>query len=207
MNQQPKLDQTDLLIITQVLVDAKMSYSELGQSIFVSGGTVHVRLNKLQEYGIITGSTLKVNFRVLGYEVLAFVGIHLAKSSSYKQVIKILETIPEIVNARYYTIGEYSIFIQLMCTDSDHLREVLSNQIGLIEGIQRTETFLSLEEVIQRRPQVISDDLQTRCCCDCLFRIPFDSNHLLGFLRSESRKINKDRCSKCILCHTSVSKG
>jgi len=157
MNSKPILDQTDLLIISKMLEEAKTPYAELGKELLVSGGTIHVRHNKLKELGIITGSTLKVNFQALGYEICAFVGINLTKSAFYDHVLKTLKTIPEIVSA-HYTTGQYSIFVKLMCKDSAQLREVLSKQIGLIEGIKSTETFLSLDEPINRMPQVISSE-------------------------------------------------
>jgi len=123
------LDQVDLLILSKMLEEARTTYAELGKEIFVSGGTVHVRLNKLKDLGIITGSTLKVDFKLLGYEICAFIGIHLIKSAFYKDVVKALRTIPEVVNA-HYTTGQYSIFAQVRCTDSENLRSVLSEQIG-----------------------------------------------------------------------------
>lgn len=150
------LDETDLRIISIMLEDAKTSYAEIGQQLFVSGGTVHVRLKKLTEMGIITGSKLKVNFSKLGFDIIAFIGIFLEKSQYYNNVIADLKNIPEVVSA-HYTTGNYSIFARIMCTDTDHLREILSNKIQLIEGIQRTETFISLEESINRPPMVIED--------------------------------------------------
>ena len=148
------LDETDLRIISIMLEDAKTSYAEIGQKLFVSGGTVHVRLKKLTELGIITGSKLKVDFTKLGYDITAFIGIFLEKSQYYTQVISDLKKIPEIVSA-HYTTGNYSIFARIICQDTNHLREILSNKIQKIEGIQRTETFISLEESISRPPQVI----------------------------------------------------
>lgn len=148
------LDETDLRIISIMLEDAKTSYAEIGQKLFVSGGTVHVRLKKLTELGIITGSKLKVDFTKLGYDITAFIGIFLEKSQYYTQVISDLKNIPEIVSA-HYTTGNYSIFARIICQDTNHLREILSNKIQKIEGIQRTETFISLEESINRPPQVI----------------------------------------------------
>jgi len=157
MKTKHNLDEVDLLILSKMLEEARTTYAEIGQEIFVSGGTVHVRLNKLKDLGIITGSTLKVDFKLLGYEICAFIGIHLIKSAFYEQVLRTLKTIPEVINA-HYTTGQYSIFAELKCTDSENLRSVLSEQIGLIEGIQTTETFLSLEEPINRQPQIISED-------------------------------------------------
>jgi len=154
-NSKSTLDQVDLLIISKMLEEAKTPYAELGKELFVSGGTIHVRHNKLKELGIITGSTLKVNFQALGFELCVFVGIYLTKSAFYDHVLRTLKTIPEIVSA-HYTTGQYSIFVKLMCKDSEQLREILSRQIGMIEGIKSTETFISLDEPINRMPQVVS---------------------------------------------------
>lgn len=140
-----------------MLEDAKTSYAEIGKELHVSGGTVHVRLKKLSEMGVITGSKLKVDFSKLGFDVIAFVGIFLEKSQYYANVIADLKEIPEVISA-HYTTGNYSIFTQILCRDTDHLREVLSSKVQQIEGIQRTETFISLEESIHRPPMVIGKE-------------------------------------------------
>ena len=138
-----KLDNTDLRIIAMMLEDAKTSYAEIGKELHVSGGTVHVRLKKLSEMGVITGSKLKVDFSKLGFDVIAFVGIFLEKSQFYSDVIADLRNIPEVISA-HYTTGNYSIFTKILCRDTDHLREVLSSKVQQIDGIQRTETFTFL---------------------------------------------------------------
>ena len=96
-----------------------------------------------------------MDFTKLGYDVIAFVGIFLEKSQYYSQVISSLNEITEVVSA-HYTTGNYSIFARLICRDTDHLREILSTKVQQIEGIQRTETFISLEESINRPPSVIN---------------------------------------------------
>ena len=105
--------------------------------------------------GVITGSKLKVDFSKLGFDVIAFVGIFLEKSQFYANVIADLKEIPEVISA-HYTTGNYSIFTQILCRDTDHLREILSTKVQQIEGIQRTETFISLEESIHRPPLVVN---------------------------------------------------
>jgi Lrp/AsnC family transcriptional regulator for asnA, asnC and gidA len=149
MKKNLELDEIDLNILSILMHDAKTSYAEIGKKLFVSGGTVHVRLKKLMDSGIITGSKLHVDFQKLGYDVIAFLGIYLEKSQLYEQVLDGLKQIPEVVGA-HYTTGVYSIFARVICKDTDHLRRVLSEKIQAIPGIQRTETFISLEESISR---------------------------------------------------------
>ena len=144
-----ELDKTDLKILTELVADAKTPYTEVAERIPVSGGTVHVRMKKLERMGIVKGATLTLDLARLGYDITAFIGIYLERSMLYDQVAEALSEIPEILNL-HYTTGEYSIFARIACRDTQHLREVLHQKIQRIEGITRTETFISLEERFNR---------------------------------------------------------
>jgi len=150
------LDKLDLQIIQEMMVTAEISYADLGKKLFVSGGTIHVRIKKLQEAGIVTGTRLNVDLKQLGYDVIAFIGIYLEKSSLYDQVAKELYKIPQIVRLNY-TTGNYSMFAEIVCKDINQLRFVLHDELQKIKGIERTETFISLEESINRNVQVYSE--------------------------------------------------
>ncbi len=144
-----EIDSIDLKILSELLKDAKTPYTEVAKRVFVSGGTVHVRMKKLEDMGIVKGATLNLDFQQLGYDITAFLGIYLAKSSLYDDVSAQLAEIPEILNL-HYTTGSYSIFAKMTCRDTKHLREILHDKVQQIEGVTRTETFISLEEKINR---------------------------------------------------------
>ena len=108
MKPKHELDDIDLNIISIMLDDAKTSYADIGAKLFISGGTVHVRLKKLTEMGIITGSKLKVDFEKLGYDIKAFLGIYLEKSQYYNDVVTELKKIPEVISAHYTTCLLYT---------------------------------------------------------------------------------------------------
>lgn len=147
------LDKLDLQIIHEMLHNAEVSYAELGKKLFVSGGTIHVRIKKLEDFGIVKGKKLQVDLKQLGYDITAFVGIFLEKSSLYDAVASDLEKIPEIVRLNY-TTGNYSMFIEVVCKDINQLRAVLHDELQKIKGIERTETFISLDEGFSRNVQV-----------------------------------------------------
>jgi Lrp/AsnC family transcriptional regulator, regulator for asnA, asnC and gidA len=144
-----QLDDLDQKILTILLQDGRTPYAEIGKLLHVSPGTVHVRIKKLTELGVIIGNHIEVDYKLLGYDICSFLGIYLEKSSYYNKVASELKKLPEVVSA-HYTTGNYSIFAKLICKDTQHLRDILSNKIQSIEGIQRTETFISLEETIER---------------------------------------------------------
>ena len=144
-----KIDNVDLKILEILMQDAKKPYTEVAKKAFVSGGTVHVRMSKMEEAGIVEKTTLKVNYAKLGYDITAFIGIFLQKSALYEQVMTALTTIPEVVSI-HYTTGNYSMFVKIHCKDTNHLKIVLHDKIQQIEGIERTETMISLEESLDR---------------------------------------------------------
>lgn len=146
---QPTLDDIDLNILSILMKDAKTPFTDIAKTLFVSSGTVHVRMKKMEEMGIIKSFNLQLNYQKLGYDITAFLGIYLNKSSQYDVVAKELEAIPEIVECNY-TTGNYSMFVKLICKDTDHLRKILMEKIQKIEDITRTETFISLQESISR---------------------------------------------------------
>ena len=147
------IDKLDLQIIQQLMSDASVSYADLGKKLFVSAGTIHVRIKKLQESGIITANRYDVDLKKMGYDVIAFIGIYLEKSSLYDSVAKDLKKIPEIVRMNY-TTGNYSIFAEIVCKDIAQLRTILHDELQKIKGIERTETFISLEESLNRNVKV-----------------------------------------------------
>lgn len=144
-----KVDNVDLKILEILMQDAKKPYTEVAKRAFVSGGTVHVRMGKMEEAGIVEKTTLKVNYAKLGYDITAFIGIFLQKSALYQQVMTTLKTIPEVTSI-HYTTGNYSMFVKIHCKDTNHLKQVLHDKIQQIEGIERTETMISLEESLDR---------------------------------------------------------
>ena len=147
------LDKLDFQIIQVMMDNANISYADLGKQLFVSGGTIHVRMKKLQELGIVKGTRLHVNHKLLGYDVIAFIGIFLEKSSLYDTVAKELKKIPEIVRLNY-TTGNYSMFAEVVCKDIAQLKFVLHDALQKIKGIERTDTIISLEESFSRNVEM-----------------------------------------------------
>lgn len=156
MDKNLEIDNTDIQILAELMKDAKTPYTEIADKINVSGGTVHVRMKKLEKMGIVRGASLDVDFHKLGYDITAFLGIYLQKSSLYEPVSEELSRIPEILSL-HYTTGQYSIFARIICKNTNHLLDVLHNKIQKVNGIERTETFITLEEKLNRPLQLDLD--------------------------------------------------
>lgn len=146
-----QLDNLDRTILEFLLKDARTPYLEIARMCNVSGATVHLRVQKLEKAGLIHGSRLLVDYKKLGIGVMAFLGIYLDKSDSFDQVFKKLETIPEVVEC-HFTTGTYAMFVKVLCRDTNHLRDLLIEKIQNIPDVRRTETFISLQETVNKEP-------------------------------------------------------
>lgn len=148
-----QLDKLDKQILSMLMKDATIPYTEIAKELVISAGTIHVRMKKLIELGVVLGSHLEINPTKVGFDVCAFLGIFLEKGSEYNDAVTRLRKVPEVVEL-HYTTGVYSMFAKIVCRDTQHLREVLNEHIQTIKGVQRTETFISLEESIKRQVEI-----------------------------------------------------
>lgn len=144
------IDGTDRKILRFLMEDARKPILEIARNIGISGAAIHQRLRKLEQSGLLAGSKFVINPRVLGYSTMAFVGVYLDKAMRNPEAVKVLKKIPEVLEC-HYTTGNWSILIKILCKDNEHLMNVLNHKIQTIEGVSRTETFISLDQQIDRQ--------------------------------------------------------
>jgi Lrp/AsnC family transcriptional regulator for asnA, asnC and gidA len=144
------IDGIDKKILRFLMEDARRPILEIARNIGISGAAIHQRLRKLEKSGLIAGSKFIINPKKLGYTTMAYVGIFLDKAMSNPKAVKELETIPEVLEC-HYTTGNWSILVKVLCRDNEHLMHVLNKKIQQIEGVSRTETFISLNQQIDRQ--------------------------------------------------------
>jgi len=148
-----KLDETDHQILNMLIENTRTPFTDIAKKLLISAGTVHVRVKKMEEMGIIIGSSLSLDYKKLGYTFIAYVGIYLKKTSQTQFVINRIKEIPNVTVASI-TTGKYNIFCKLRAKNTDHAKEVIF-KIDDIEGVQRTETMISLEESINDKKRLM----------------------------------------------------
>ena len=150
---QVEIDGIDKEILRYLMEDARKPILQIANKIGISGAAIHQRLRKLEQSGVISGSKFIVNNKVLGYSTMAFVGVYLEKAASNPEAVRELKKITEVLEC-HYTTGNWSILIKIICRDNEHLMTLLNTKIQAIEGVSRTETFISLDQQIDRQIQV-----------------------------------------------------
>ena len=144
------IDGIDKKILRTLMEDARIPILEIARNVDISGAAIHQRLRKLEKSGIISGSKFVINPKMLGYETVAFIGVYLDKAIQNPEAIKQLKKVPEVLEC-HYTTGNWNVLIKILCKDNAHLMHLLNNQIQTISGVSRTETFISLDQQIDRQ--------------------------------------------------------
>ena len=152
-NNSVKIDGIDKKILRYLMEDARKPILEIARNIGISGAAIHQRLRKLESSGLLAGSKFIINPKVLGYSTMAYIGIYLDKAMTNPRAVKQLEEIPEVLKC-HYTTGNWSILIKVLCRDNEHLMQVLNKKIQQIDGVSRTETFISLDQQIDRQIRI-----------------------------------------------------
>jgi Lrp/AsnC family transcriptional regulator for asnA, asnC and gidA len=147
------LDDIDHKILDILIENARTPFTDIAKRLNVSAGTIHVRVKKMENEGVIKGATLSIDYQKMGYSFIAHVGVFLDKTSMTKSVIESLRKIPYVTIA-YITAGKYNIFCKIRAKDTTHAKEIIF-MIDEIDGVFRTETMISLEESINDKKRLM----------------------------------------------------
>lgn len=148
-----KLDEIDHQILDMLIDNTRIPFTDIAKKLLISAGTVHVRVKKMEDAGIIKGSSLTLDYKKLGYTFIAYIGIFLEKTHQTKFVLKNLEAVP-FVTVAHITTGKFNIFCKVRAKSTDHAKQIIFD-IDDIEGVSRTETMISLEESINDKKRLM----------------------------------------------------
>jgi len=149
MDNKYEIDKLDRDIISLLQKDARMAYLEIARKLLVSGGTIHQRVDRMKEMGIITGSQIQVDYKKLGYDVSVLIGIHLKNAKDCDIVIQNLKMFKEVTGA-FYTTGNYALIINVTTKTIQDYHSFLIEKLQAVKQIQSTESFICLDSSIDR---------------------------------------------------------
>jgi len=148
-----KLDELDHQILQILIKNSRTPFTDIAKELVVSAGTIHIRVKKMEEIGVIKGSTLIINYEKLNYTFIAYVGLYVDNSSSFPTIIKEINNIPE-VTVTHLTTGKFALFCKIRAKNTKHAKQIIFN-LDEIKGVIRTETSISLEEVINDKERLM----------------------------------------------------
>jgi Lrp/AsnC family transcriptional regulator for asnA, asnC and gidA len=153
-----QLDEIDNQILELLIENTRMPYTEIAKKLIISAGTVHVRVKKMEDAGIIKGTSLSIDYGKMGYSFIAYVGLFLSRTSETQAVIEKLKGIPFITVA-HITTGKFNIFCKVRARDTMHAKDIIF-KIDDIDGVARTESMISMEESINDKNRLMHSIFQ-----------------------------------------------
>ena len=141
-----QVDAVDLALLSELASDARQSQRGLARKLEVSPSAVADRLARLEQSGVIRGYRVDVDWAALGYPVVVYVAVTVGPGMDLGEVITAIRALPETGEMSVVT-GPHDLLVRLRLRDHAHLRELLLGGVFQVEGVQRTETFLSLADL------------------------------------------------------------
>ena len=153
MAKELKLDDIDHKILDLLAENTRIPYTDVAKKLYISAGTVHIRVKKMEACGVIKGSSLIVDWRKLGYTFTAYVGLLINNSSQIRHIIEKLRKIPNITVA-HVTSGRFNIYLKIRAKSTTHAKNIIFS-LDEIEGVYRSESMISLEESISDKKRLM----------------------------------------------------
>ncbi len=139
-----RIDDLDVKILSELGRDASISVPRLSKKINVNSSVVYSRIKRLIKRGLIKKFTIVINDEALGFNVKALTGVNM-DSKLRDNVLNELFKIPEVREVAEVT-GRFDILVTMTARSLDEMHQLISEKIGRIEGVQKTETFIEMRK-------------------------------------------------------------
>ncbi|WP_134671893.1 Lrp/AsnC family transcriptional regulator [Halorussus marinus] len=137
-----ELDDTDRAILEALQENARTPFSEIARRIDMSSATVHDRVNRMEEAGVIEGYHAKVDPKALDYGISSIVGLQVEQGQE-QETLERLEDIPGVQEV-HLTTGSWDVLMRVYAEDADELRRLMFDNVAQMEGFARSQTMVIL---------------------------------------------------------------
>jgi Lrp/AsnC family transcriptional regulator for asnA, asnC and gidA len=145
-----ELDETDRAILRILQSDARTPFSEVARQIEMSSATVHDRVSRMEDAGVIEGYHAKIDPRAVGLGTSALVGLRIEQGNENDALERLREI--EGIQEVHLTTGEWDVVLRVYAEDTDSLRELMFDNIAKVEGFSRSQTMVILATDLEERP-------------------------------------------------------
>tara|TARA_S200000501_G_scaffold349001_1_gene364730 strand:- start:3516 stop:3998 length:483 start_codon:yes stop_codon:yes gene_type:complete len=148
-----KLDEIDHQILEMLIENTRVPFTDIAKKLLISAGTVHVRVKKMEDYGLVKGSSLMLDYDKLGYTFIAYVGLYVRDTSNIKFIVERIKEIPNVTVA-HITTGKFNVFCKIRAKGTTNAKNIIF-RLDEIDGVYRTESMISLEESINDKKRLM----------------------------------------------------
>ncbi len=152
------LDEIDLNILKVLNENSRATVSDISKQVGLSIPAVSERLRKLDETNVIEKFDLKINRRKMNFRLLAVVFVNIDHSEHIDAFREKIINFPEVLEC-HHMAGEYDYMLKVLLEDTEELESFISNKLKAIEGVQKSNTLISLSTLKETRNRLRRDFL------------------------------------------------
>jgi len=145
-----KPDNIDLKILSELSNNSSISVPHLSKKINVNSSVVYSRIKRLIKRKLIERFTIEINNKELGYAVKSLTGINM-DSKKRDNIIEELFKINEVREISEVT-GRFDILVTMYSKNLENMHQLVSEQIGKIQGIVSSESFIEMKTQTKQLP-------------------------------------------------------
>jgi len=146
-----KIDEKDRLVINELINNSRITVGRLGKKVGLPPTTIHNRIKKLENAGVIMNYTVNLNYKKLGRPIMSFIGVNINYNVEGRKIrqTEVAEQIKKIDGVRQVSImtGVLDIIILILAKDIDDLNTVVTEKLRNIDGVDKTQTMIVLQQV------------------------------------------------------------
>lgn len=150
------MDQIDRKLVDILQINGRATNADLAAATGLSVSAANDRLRRLQERGVVTGWTARVDPDALGLGLLAFMFVQVEPSSRNAGFLKMAAAMPEVLELHHVT-GEWSYLLKIRARDTKALEALISTRIKAVPGVVRSMTHIALSSAKDNGPLPVGD--------------------------------------------------
>ncbi len=140
------LDDLDHRLLDLLQRDGRATQLELSRAVGLSQPAVAERIRKLEERGVITGYTARVDATKLGKDITAFIGVSVEHPKYFESFAKKVLALPDILEC-HRVAGQDSYILKVKTANTRSLDSLLVETLRTIPGVTRTQTTIVLSSI------------------------------------------------------------
>lgn len=135
-------DDTDRAIIAQLQYDGRKPFTEIAAELGVTEGAVRRRVKRMVDAKVLQIVGV-VEPQYLGQQSAGMIGVNV-QAGKIEAAAQQIAHFPE-VSYLFMASGGYDLFVEVYCRDREHFVSFLNDELQMVPGVQRTETYMILK--------------------------------------------------------------
>jgi len=147
------IDETDKQILNLLMKNARISYADIAKAVGMKSPSVIDRIKRLENLGIIKGYTADINYKILGEDINAFIGVSIDNANHIDEFETSLQDIDTDIVSCDHVTGDYTFLLSVITKNTNSLSKLIK-KLRTIEGVDKTNTILVFSTLMDRQRQV-----------------------------------------------------